>query len=99
MEDPGRLQAALGVVRQLDRRWRTALEPMGVTFTGHALNTRDCWGFIDHGHPGEAGAKSIAIVVADAVHTGKSSPGLLTDPRCADVEGVGPGKAGWMVPE
>ena len=99
IEDPGRLQDAVGVIRQLDRRWRNTFEPMGVIFGGHALNTRDCWGFFDHGHPGEAGAKAIAVVVAQAMHTQTSSDGLVANPRCTDVEGVGPGKADWMVPE
>lgn len=99
VEDPGRLQDAVGVVRQLDLRWRSALEPMGVVFSGHALNTRDCWGFYDHGHPAEAGAKVLAVVVAQAMATGSSTAGLETVPSCSDVEGVGPGKPGWPVPE
>jgi hypothetical protein len=99
IEDPGRLQEALGAVRRLDRRWRMALEPAGVIFAGHALNTRDCWGFQDHGHPGESGVKAMAIVVADAMVSARSTSGLLAEPRCAAVEGVGPGKPGWPVPQ
>jgi len=99
IEDPGRLQDALGVVRRLDRRWRETLEPAGVIFAGHALNTRDCWGFQDHGHPGESGVKALSVVVAEALIAGTSTDGLQTEPRCAEVEGVGPGKAGWPVPQ
>ena len=99
IEDPGRLQDAVGVVRQLDMRWRTQFQPMGVIFAGHALNTRDCWGFFDHGHPGEAGAKVMAIVTAKAMATQTSTRGLQTEPPCAEVDGVGPGKPGWPVPE
>ena len=99
VEDPGRLQDALGVVRQLDMRWRKNLQPMGVVFAGHALNTRDCWGFFDHGLPGEAGAKAMAVVVAKAMSDQQSTAGLETSPRCMDVEGVGPGKPGWLVPQ
>ena len=99
IEDPGRLQDAVGAVRRLDMRWRKALEPVGVIFAGHALNTRDCWGFFDHGHPGEAGVRAMAIVVGEAMSAGRSTTGLLSEPRCADVEGAGPGKPGWPVPQ
>lgn len=99
IEDPGRLQDAVGRVRQLDMRWRKALEPKGVVFAGHALNTRDCWGFFDHGHPGEAGARVMAIVTAKAMVSQNSTAGLLTQPTCTEVDGVGPGKPGWPVPE
>jgi hypothetical protein len=99
IEDPGHMNDALGPPRVLEARWRSALHPLGAVFAGHALNTRDCWGFGDIGHPGEAGAHAIAQVVARAMITGQSATGLQRQPLCADVEGVGPGKPGWPVPE
>jgi hypothetical protein len=92
IEDPGHLNDAVGTVRKLERRWREELEPLGVVFAGHALNSRDCWGYEDLGHPGESGAKAIAIVVADAMVKGRSTDGLQVDPSCTSVPGVGPGK-------
>lgn len=99
IEDPGHMNDALGKPRFLESRWRTALHPLGAVFAGHALNTRDCWGFDDLGHPGEAGAHAIAHVVAGAMVAGQSVAGLQQSPRCADVEGAGPGKPGWPVTE
>ena len=92
IEDPGHLKDAVGTVRKLERRWRVELEPLGGVFAGHALNTRDCWGYEDKGHPGESGAKAIAIVVADAMVQGQSTDGLSVEPTCTSVPGVGPGK-------
>ena len=68
-------------------------------FYGTRIEHARLLGLLDHGHPGEAGAKAIAVVVAEAMHTQTSSSGLRSDPRCAEVDGIGPGKAGWMVPE
>ncbi len=92
IEDPGHMQDAVGTVRRLDPKWRETLTPEGAIFAGHALNTRDCWGFDDHGHPGEAGAHAIAHVVANAMVTEESAVGLQTKPTCAAVDGIGPGK-------
>jgi len=92
IEDPGHHNDAVGTVRKLERRWRVELEPLGAVFAGHALNTRDCWGYEDLGHPGESGAKAIAIVVADAMIQGQGTDGLQTEPTCLSVDGVGPGK-------
>ncbi len=83
IEDPGRLDDAVGHVRQVDQRWRKALVPLGAQFAGHALNTRDCWGYVDHGHPGVAGAQAIASVVAEVMVTGQSTTGLRPEPPCA----------------
>jgi len=92
IEDPGHLKDAIGHVRRLEPRWRKALEPLGAIFAGHALNTRDCWGFEDLGHPGESGAHAMAHVVASAMVSRQSANGLQTVPTCASVEGAGPGK-------
>ena len=92
IEDPGHLNDAVGTVRKLERSWRIELEPLGGIFAGHALNTRDCWGYEDLGHPGESGTKAIAIVVADAMVQGRSTNGLQVEPTCTSVPGVGPGK-------
>jgi hypothetical protein len=97
IEDPGHMNDALGAVRVLDSRWRAALHPFGAVFAGHSLNTRDCWGYGDVGHPGEAGAHAIAHVVAQAMVAGTSAVGLQSNPRCSAVEGVGPGKPGSPV--
>lgn len=99
IEDPGHMNDALGRPRVLNRNWRMALEPLGAVFAGHALNTRDCWGFIDIGHPGESGAAAMATVVAGAMVSGTSATGLQELPRCADMPGAGPGKPGWPVTE
>lgn len=93
IEDPGHMRDAVGSVRRLDPKWRDTLMPLGAVFAGHALNTRDCWGFKDHGHPGEAGAHAIAHVVARTMMSQTSTNGLQTEPSCAEVEGVGPGKS------
>ncbi len=93
IEDPGHMNDAVGDVRRLEPRWREALEPLGTVFAGHALNTRDCWGFEDVGHPGESGAHAMAHVVSQAMMSGQSFEGLQTVPQCNDVEGVGPGKS------
>ena len=82
VEDPGRLDDAVGRVRQVDMRWREAMTPLGALFAGHALNTRDCWGHLDHGHPGVAGAEAIASVVADVMISGESTTGLSPEPPC-----------------
>ena len=90
IEDPGRLDDAVGQVRQVDMRWREALSPLGALFAGHALNTRECWGHLDHGHPGVAGAEAIATVVASVMVAGESTMGLVPNPPCAqflDAEG------------
>lgn len=99
IEDPGHMNEALGTPRRLNRRWRDALEPHGAVVAGHALNTRDCWGFEDLGHPGESGTAVMATVVARAMTAGASVEGLQQQPRCADVAGAGPGKPGWPVDE
>jgi len=82
VEDPGRLDDAVGQVRQVDMRWREALIPLGALFAGHALDTRDCWGHDDHGHPGVAGAEAIASVVAEVMVSGQSTEGLSPEPPC-----------------
>ena len=83
VEDPGRLDDAVGQVRQVDMRWREALVPLGARFAGHALNTRNCWGHRDHGHPGVAGAEAIATVVSRVMLSGESTQGLSPEPPCA----------------
>jgi len=92
IEDPGHMRDAVGTIRRMDPRWRAALSPLGAVFAGHALNTRDCWGFEDLGHPGEAGAHAMAQVVAEAMVAQESAKGLQVSPSCAEVDGIGPGK-------
>lgn len=99
IEDPGHMADALGSPRVLNERWRSEFEPHGVVFAGHALNTRDCWGFKDHGHPGESGTSVIATVVSRAMVQGQSLEQLQSEPTCAEVDWVGPGKPGWPVAE
>ncbi len=71
-----------------------AMEPLGVPHVGHALDSRCCWGFEDDNHPGEAGARAIAELVADMIADGRSSSTPIREPRCEDVPGIGPGKPG-----
>jgi lysophospholipase L1-like esterase len=97
IEWPNDMRLAMQSVNPPAERWRAILEPMGVRFGGHALNTRSCWGFEDHGHPSEAGARAIAEVLA-TVMTGEASPERLqTAPTCDSIPGVGPGKGDWPV--
>lgn len=99
IEFPDNMNLSVGRISPTDQRWRNALEPMGAVFAGHALDTRSCWGFFDHGHPSEAGANAIAQVVVNAMMTNESPTRLQTEPSCDTVDGVGPGKPGWTVPE
>ncbi len=92
IEWPHNMKYALNTVNPPATQWRNTLQPYDIVFSGHALNTRSCWGYEDHGHPSEAGARAIAEVVGH-VMTGTSRPsGLVTSPRCDEVPGVGPGK-------
>ncbi len=99
IEFPDNMDLSVGRISPIDQRWRNTLEPMGAVFAGHALNTRSCWGFFDHGHPSEAGANAIAQVVVNAMVANKSAKMLQTEPSCDAVDGVGPGKPGWVVPK
>jgi lysophospholipase L1-like esterase len=99
IEFPDNMNFSVGRISPIDQRWRDELEPMGAVFVGHALNTRSCWGFNDHGHPGESGANAIAQVVANTMVTDQRPPALQTEPSCDAVDGVGPGKPGWVIPE
>jgi lysophospholipase L1-like esterase len=99
IEFPDNMKISVGRVAPLNRRWRDELEPLGAIFAGHALNTRSCWGFEDHAHPGEAGANAIARVMAQVMISDQRPTRLQTEPSCDAVEGVGPGKPGWVVSE
>jgi len=90
IQDPGRMEDAVGRVRQVDQRWREELMPLGAVFAGHALNTRDCWGHLDLGHPGVLGAQAIAAVVAEAMMSGNSTDGLSAEPPCSSFTGEAP---------
>jgi lysophospholipase L1-like esterase len=94
VEWPHNMKYAVNTVNPPATQWRKALAPMGVVFSGHALNTRACWGYTDHGHPSEAGAMAIATVVGAVIAGGEAPKTLQTQPRCEDVVGVGPGKPG-----
>ena len=75
-----------------DPRLDARLGPEGVLFSAHALSQRSCWGFLDLGHPSEAGHRAIALTLAAAVARGTSDPRPATTPSCDEVEGIGPGK-------
>lgn len=98
VEWPNDMRLALNSINPPARRWRAALEPMGVRFGGHALHTRACWGFKDHGHPSEAGARAVAEVLAPVILGEATLTSLQTQPSCESVPGVGPGKDG-MAPQ
>jgi hypothetical protein len=70
----------------------TALD---VPMAGHGLGERACWSFTDPFHPSAAGYRAIAEVVAPMILDGRHQTTWATEPRCADVPGAGPGKAGW----
>lgn len=72
----------------------SALSPLGAVVTGARLGSNACWGFRDLSHPSEAGYRVLAEVLADRI-LGGPDPGMLrTTPRCEDVPGFGPTKAG-----
>ncbi len=54
----------------------------GAIVGGHGLGERACWGFVDHGHPSEAGAGALATVAAELVTGGVSLPGMAQAPAC-----------------
>jgi len=75
--------------------WVTALAPEGVRFAGHALPERACWGFLDLGHPSEAGADAIASTLVAVLQGGPSQTAAARTPSCLTSDGAGPGKDGW----
>lgn len=78
-----------------DPVFRGPMTEAGVPVFGHTLGERACWGFVDLGHPSEAGAHALAQVVAEGIASGARPAAPVSEPRCADVEGAGPGKPGW----
>lgn len=94
-ELPNDIQDSLERGFRPDAGWREGLGPEGVTWGGHALGERACWGFVDRGHPSEAGARAIAEAVADTIAGGASLDVPRATPRCADLPEAGPGKPGW----
>lgn len=75
-----------------EAEWVAAME--GIPTVGHALTQRSCWSYVDPFHPGEAGQRAIAEVLAPVVAgTGAASP-WSEEPSCDAVPGVGPGKPG-----
>ncbi len=63
--------------------WQTTLAAQGVTFAGHALKERSCWGHEDLGHPSEAGADAIAGTLVAVLEGGPSQTVLVEEPPCA----------------
>lgn len=96
VEWPGREEGAVAELNHMNPDWMRALEPLGTVLTGHALNTRECWGFQDLGHPSESGQRAIAEVVTQAIMSGRSAADLATEPTCAAVPGIGPGKTPYV---
>ncbi len=62
------------------------LGPLGVRFGGHALRQRACYGSHDKTHPGPAGARVMAVVMAEIIASGASRPVQVERPRCAAVK-------------
>lgn len=91
---PGDVEEGIkGGLRDADLlEFRAALGPWGARITGHALDHRSCWGFVDVAHPSEAGYRVLAEVLADLIVTGEEPATLRTTPRCLDVPGYGPTK-------
>ena len=58
------------------------LGPLGVKFGGHALRQRACYGSHDKTHPGPAGARAMAEVMAGVIASGVSRPVLAEAPVC-----------------
>ena len=78
-----------------DGGWVSALEPEGVKFAGHRMSERACWGFVDLGHPSEAGADAIAATLAAVLQGGPSQTAAVETPSCIQSDGAAPGKDGW----
>jgi lysophospholipase L1-like esterase len=97
IEWPNDMRLAIRSVNPPATRWRAKLQPMGARFAGHALSERTCWGFEDHGHPSESGARAISEVIAAVITDGKEHESLQTLPSCGTGPEVGPGKAGWPI--
>ena len=53
-------------------------------WTWHRLDTRDCWGQQDEGHPSEAGYAALAAVVDELMAGGQPPPSPRPDPACSD---------------
>ena len=63
------------------------LGPLGVKFGGHALRQRACYGSHDKTHPGPAGARVMAEVMAEVIATGVSRPVQVERPACGRAAG------------
>lgn len=94
LELPSHMEQALAGYEP-DGAWRVAMTEEGAPYGGHGLPERACWGFIDRGHPSEAGARVIAEVMADVIAGAGPQREVRRTPTCAEVEEAGPGKAGW----
>ena len=53
-------------------------------WTWHRLDTRDCWGNWDEGHPSESGYAAAAILVDRLMAGGESPPKPQSEPLCRD---------------
>ena len=53
-------------------------------WTWHRLDTRDCWGNRDDGHPNESGYAAAAILVDRLMAGGESPPKPQSEPLCRD---------------
>jgi len=73
-------------------RFQAAMDAVGARVTGAALRSPSCWGFLDLGHPSEAGYRVLAEVLAERIRGGADPGGLRREPRCEDVPGIGPAK-------
>lgn len=95
---PGNLRGAMSAGGQptpVDPTWSAALQPFGAIIAGHQLGERSCWGFVDQDHPSEAGSAVIAHTLVQAILNNRSLSVRATEPRCAAVPEVGPGKNRW----
>lgn len=88
---PTSITEALPSRRSVLEPWLPVLEELGVAYGGHLLPEPGCWGFEDPNHPSEVGYRAIGEVMADVIATGRSRE-LTTEPRCAALPGIGPGR-------
>lgn len=82
----GRVDA--GEAEQIAR----TLRPLGVSFAGHSLPQRSCWGHEDLFHPSEAGYAAIAERVISLVQEGESAVLQPANPSCNEMPGDAPGR-------
>jgi len=86
---PTHLDASADLELEIGSLAAAAGAASGAPVIGYAMPERACWGVADLGHPGVAGARAIAALVAPAIdaaltgHRWVALPARATEPGCA----------------